>query len=111
MIMPCMNSTFFGEAGGRTAVVDAGNVFVGWPGAPGCTMTGLLGLASCAPTGSAKRNPRAATGSAIPISKRSCIVEFRRKDFMRVDRARRILAYYQAQVEARTTVAIKFLRR
>src|SRR6266568_1139298 len=38
--MPCINSTFFGEAGGNVALVDGDRVRVGSPGAPGCTKTG-----------------------------------------------------------------------
>src|SRR5215831_8268100 len=95
MIMPCMNSTFFGEAGGRTAVVDAGNVFVGWPGAPGCTMTGVAGLACCAQTGSDKQNPSAVTGNRITIAERTFTVTSTWKDFIRVDRAKGILTYYK----------------
>jgi hypothetical protein len=41
MIMPCMNSTSFLDVGGSFARVDAGSTFVGCPGAPGCTMTGV----------------------------------------------------------------------
>src|ERR1051326_9083090 len=50
--MPCMNSTSFGEAGGSVALVDAGKVRVAWPGAPGCTITGLLEVPCCAKIGS-----------------------------------------------------------
>jgi len=46
-----MNSTSFGELGGRVALVDGGSVLVGWPGAPGCTTTGARGSACCAQTG------------------------------------------------------------
>src|SRR5687767_3269642 len=56
MIMPCMNCTSAGERGGSVALVDAGSVLVGWPGAPGCTTTGVAGLACCAQTGS-ENNP------------------------------------------------------
>jgi len=35
-----MNSTSFRDCCGKTALVDAGSVFEGWPGAPGCTMAG-----------------------------------------------------------------------
>ena|SRR6266536_749690 len=49
--MPCINSTFFGEAGGNVALVDGDRVRVGSPGAPGCTMTGDAGSACCAQTG------------------------------------------------------------
>jgi hypothetical protein len=47
-----MNSTSFGERGGSVALVDGGSVRVGWPGAPGCTITGLAGSACCARTDS-----------------------------------------------------------
>jgi endogenous inhibitor of DNA gyrase (YacG/DUF329 family) len=40
MIMPCINSTLAGEAGGSFAVVEEGNRLLGWPGAPGWTTTG-----------------------------------------------------------------------
>src|SRR6185295_2539982 len=50
MIIPCMNSTSLGEAGGSVALVDAGKVRVDWPGAPGCTITGSVGFC-CAQTG------------------------------------------------------------
>src|SRR5689334_11474346 len=51
MIMPCMNSMSFGELGGNVARVSGGSVLVGWPGAPGCTMTGVAVAACCAQTG------------------------------------------------------------
>ena len=35
-----MNSTSFGELGGKLARVEGGKTFVGWPGAPGWTTTG-----------------------------------------------------------------------
>jgi hypothetical protein len=38
-----MNSTSAREVGGRLTLVEAGSVFVGCPGAPGWTMTGLDG--------------------------------------------------------------------
>src|SRR6266568_2086398 len=50
--MPCINSTFFGEAGGSVALVDGDRVRVGSPGAPGCTTIGAAGSACCAQTGS-----------------------------------------------------------
>jgi len=40
MIIPCMNSTSARDIGGRDAWVSAGRVFVGSPGAPGCTTDG-----------------------------------------------------------------------
>jgi hypothetical protein len=60
MIIPCMNSTSFGERGGSRALVDGGRVRVGWPGAPGCTTTGGAGeSACCAQTGSDNKHVRA----------------------------------------------------
>lgn len=47
-----MNCTSAGERGGSVALVDGGNVLVGWPGAPGCTTTGVPGPTCCAQTGS-----------------------------------------------------------
>jgi hypothetical protein len=35
MIMPCMNSTSACERGGSVALVEGGNVLLGFPGAPG----------------------------------------------------------------------------
>src|SRR5882724_7884146 len=58
MIMPCMNCTFAGELGGSVALVDGGSVRVGWPGAPGCTTTGVKGSACCAQTGSENKPAR-----------------------------------------------------
>jgi hypothetical protein len=55
MIIPCMNCTSAGERDGSVALVDGGSVRVGWPGAPGCTTTGLAGSACCAQTGSENR--------------------------------------------------------
>jgi hypothetical protein len=66
MIIPCMNSTSFGERGGSVALVDGGSVRVGWPGAPGCTTTGGAGdSACCAQTGSDKKHVR--TPAAISL--------------------------------------------
>jgi len=41
MIMPCMNCTSAAELGGSVALVEGGNVLVGWPGAPGWTTIGV----------------------------------------------------------------------
>ena len=38
--MPCMKSTSACANGGKLGLVPAGNVVLGWPGAPGCTTTG-----------------------------------------------------------------------
>jgi hypothetical protein len=62
-----MNSTSFGERGGNVALVDGGSVRVGWPGAPGCTTTGVsLESACCAQTGSDKKHARA-TAAISPL--------------------------------------------
>ena len=51
MIIPCMNSTSARDFGGSVPRVDGGRVLLGFPGSPGCTMTGtrrtgLLGTSS-----------------------------------------------------------------
>jgi len=61
MIMFCMNCVSAGECGGKVARVVDGNVRVGWPGAPGWTITGV----SCAQTGSAKHVNIAAVKSPL----------------------------------------------
>ena len=77
MIIPCMNSTSLGELGGSVALVEDGSVRVGWPGAPGCTTTGVAGSACCAKTGSENKPARVLAvinpprNAAIPISDRS----------------------------------------
>src|SRR5687768_6069613 len=60
MIIPCINSTSFGERGGSIALVEGGSVRVGWPGAPGWTITGFAGSACCAKVVIEKRQARAA---------------------------------------------------
>jgi len=61
-----MNSTSFGELGGKVAVVDGGSVRVGWPGAPGCTTTEVLGSACCAQTGN-DHKPARALAATMPL--------------------------------------------
>src|SRR5882724_11917974 len=58
MIMPCMNRTSAGERGGSVALADGDSVRVGWPGAPGCTTTGVAESACCAQTGSENKPAR-----------------------------------------------------
>ena len=41
MIMPCINSTSFADAGGNVPLVEGGSVLVGLPGAPGWTIAGV----------------------------------------------------------------------
>src|ERR1043166_4052676 len=47
MIIPCINSTSLGEGAGNVARVEEGSVFVGCPGAPGCTTTGDAAVCAC----------------------------------------------------------------
>jgi len=55
-----MNSTSFRERGGSRALVVGGSVWVGWPGAPGCTTTGGAGESGCcAQTGNDKKHIKA----------------------------------------------------
>src|SRR4030095_9802100 len=58
MIIPCMNCASAGERGGSIALVVAGNVRVGVPGSPGCTMTGAVRSLCWAQTDSAKKAVR-----------------------------------------------------
>jgi hypothetical protein len=92
MIIPCMNSTSFGERGGSVALVSGGSVRVGWPGAPGCTTTGGLGdSACCAQTGSDKKHVRAQAaisplrGVATLMTERSLSMALKVNDFIGVD--------------------------
>src|SRR5689334_22641301 len=50
IIIPCMNCTSAGEAGGSVALDAVGRVRVGFPGAPGWTPTGVDGAVCCAET-------------------------------------------------------------
>src|SRR6266852_6440603 len=68
MIMPCMNSTSACDRGGSVPFVDGGSVLLGLPGAPGCTTTGVAGLACCASAGTEKRPAGALTASSVPHS-------------------------------------------
>src|SRR5215471_18224972 len=63
MIMPCMNSTSARESGGNLAFVDGGRVLVGWPGAPGCTTTGVEESRCCETEGKGKKTTKAVAGS------------------------------------------------
>src|SRR5438046_8025305 len=91
MIIPCINSTSFGERGGSVALVDGGSVRVGWPGAPGCTTTGVAGSACCAQTGSENKPARvvAATSplrhAATPLTDRSLGLPLKCKDLIGVE--------------------------
>jgi hypothetical protein len=87
-----MNSTSFGERGGSVALVDSGSVRVGWPGAPGCTITGGDGeSASCAKTGSDKKHVRAMAAmsplpdAAILITDRSLSLALKGNDCIGVE--------------------------
>src|SRR3981189_2372129 len=55
--MPFMNSTSACDRGGSVPFVVGGNVLLGLPGAPGCTITGFAPSASCARTLEGKRPP------------------------------------------------------
>jgi hypothetical protein len=59
-----MNSTSFGELGGRVARVDAGSLRVGWPGAPGCTTMGVFESVCCAQIGTANKAPSVSTAAS-----------------------------------------------
>src|SRR5690242_14472956 len=67
MIIPCMNCTSAGEAGGSVARVVGGRVRVGFPGAPGWTTTGVEGAVCCAQT---RNENKLARGSAAASTHR-----------------------------------------
>jgi hypothetical protein len=82
-----MNSTSFGELGGRVALVDGGSVRVGCPGAPGCTTTGVPGSACCAQIGSEIRAAKALAGITPVGNKATLIIDclrgpLKQKDFI-----------------------------
>jgi hypothetical protein len=61
-----MNSTFFFELGGSFALVSAGKVLVGCPGAPGCTTVGELPSAFC-PNAPTVKKQTSAPAAASPL--------------------------------------------
>jgi hypothetical protein len=65
-----MNCTSAGEDGGNVALVDGGKVFVGWPGAPGWTTTGVLGSACCAKIDSDNKHARVAAGRNLRLNRK-----------------------------------------
>jgi hypothetical protein len=95
MIIPCMNSTSFGEPGGSVALVEGGSVRVGRPGAPGCTTTGGAFESACrAQTGGDKKHMRAAAAistprdAATPATDLGLSLELKVNDFIGVDSER-----------------------
>src|SRR5258708_37371059 len=67
MIMPCMNSTAGCERGGSLALVDGGRVLLGFPGAPGCTTTGVAGSVCCDHIAEQKNPAEQKKAAAVPI--------------------------------------------
>src|SRR5689334_535436 len=66
IIMPCMNCTSAGEAGGSVALVVGGSWRVGCPGAPGWTTTGGDDGVCCAETGRGNTPARALASVSTP---------------------------------------------
>src|SRR5260370_39955859 len=66
MIMPCMNSTSACERGSSLALVDAGRVLLGLPGAPGCTTTGVAGSVCCDHIAKQKNPEEQKKAAAVP---------------------------------------------
>src|SRR5260370_36195156 len=66
MIMPCMNSTSACERGGSLALVDAGRVLLGLPGAPGCTTTRVAGSVYCDHIAEQKNPEEQKKAAAVP---------------------------------------------
>jgi len=78
MIIPCMNCTSAGEAGGNVARVVDGRVRVGFPGAPGWTTTGAV----CALSGIENKHTRVASAHARRDKRRIAKVRITTRDFM-----------------------------
>src|SRR5580704_19655250 len=92
MIIPCMNATSAGERSGRTPLVDAGRVLLGFPGAPGCTTTGAVAESVCCARPARDPNAAAAlAASSTPLSA-AHILAARRCD-VHATRKRSILAF------------------
>jgi len=70
------------------ALVDGGSVFVGWPGAPGCTTTGVPGSDCWAQTGSEHKVARVLAAisplrhARPPITDGSLRWPLKQKDFI-----------------------------
>ena len=85
-----MNSTSFAELGGNVARVVGGSVRVGWPGAPGCTITGVEAPDCWAQTGN--ENETASVPVAISplraatlITDLSVALQLKREDFIALE--------------------------
>jgi hypothetical protein len=96
MIIPCINSTSFGERSGSFALVEGGNIRVFSPGAPGCTTTGGSLEFVCAYTGNDKKHARA---TAAIITDRSLSPELKGNDCIGVDRSSIDLNYFTTKKE------------
>src|ERR1700691_1292164 len=68
MIMPCMNSTSACDHCGGAPFVVGGSVLLGFPGAPGCTTTGVA-ESLCCPCAAQQKQPAAPlAASSMPHS-------------------------------------------
>src|SRR6202167_4076797 len=68
MIMPCMNSTSACDHCGGAPFVVGGSVLLGFPGAPGCTTTGVAESPCCARATQHKKPVAALAASSMPHS-------------------------------------------
>jgi hypothetical protein len=71
-----MNSTSARESGGNLAFVDGGKVFVGWPGAPGCTTTGPEESPCCEVAGKEKKTIDAVAASKMPQNRANFLADW-----------------------------------
>src|SRR5258707_589425 len=65
------------DRGGSFALVDGGSVLLGFPGAPGCTITGLAGSLSCARAVEQKEAAGVPAASSMPYSTADLLAEWR----------------------------------
>src|ERR1700684_2865272 len=68
MIMPCMNFTSACDHCGGAPFVVGGSVLLGFPGAPGCTTTGVAESPCCARAAQQKKTVPALAASSMPHS-------------------------------------------
>src|SRR5260370_18266065 len=75
--MSRINSPSACDRGGSFALVDGGSVLLGFPGAPGCTITGLAGSLSCARAVEQKEAAGGPAVSSMPYSTADLLAEWR----------------------------------
>src|SRR5260370_33002834 len=75
--MSRINSPSACDRSGSFALVDGGSVLLGFPGAPGCTITGLAGSLCCARAGEHKEAAGVPAASSMPYTTADLLAEWR----------------------------------